>query len=36
MPLPFFVNKEGDFVLKDMDFSKGLEKILKNMDMRRQ
>ena len=36
MPMPFVVNKEGDFVLKDMDFSKRLEKILKNMDVRRQ
>ena len=36
MPLPCVVNKEGNFVLKDIDFSKGLDKILKNMDMRRQ
>ena len=35
MPLPFIVNKEGEFILKEMDFTKSLEKILKNMDIRR-
>jgi hypothetical protein len=35
-PLPLIATKEGDYMLKDMDFSKAFEKILRNIDMRRQ